>query len=80
MKTIIYYWKRLASKVPEALRRLQVLLTAISASCTAVLAMSTQFGISNDWIELIKTVAIFSAGGVAFLQFSTTNKHLQDPQ
>ena len=80
MEILKYYWKRFVSEVPLALKRLQILIGAVSASCGIVLTMATQLGISNGWIELIKLVALFAAGGAAFIQFATTNKNLQDPQ
>jgi len=76
MKIIRYYWKRFKSETPKALRRIQLLLGALLAPIIGVLPVVNQeeqpllYKVLQNAVVTIPIV-------IAFLQFATTSKDLQ---
>lgn len=78
MKTLKYYWLRFKSNTPVALKRLQGLLVAISASTVAALAFMAQYGMQSSQLYNILTyVGVAAAFAVPILQFATSDTELQ---
>jgi len=78
MKTLKYYWLRFKSKTPAALKKLQGLLIAISASTVAALAFMAQYEMQSSQLYGILTyVGVAAAFAVPILQFATSDPDLQ---
>lgn len=79
MKTLTLYWKRLKSKTPKALQRIQILLGALLAPVGAALAIVNPAEQPMAYKILQNAVWTFPIV-IAFLQFATTSKELQDEE
>jgi len=78
MKTLHYYFKRLISKTPKALQKIQILLGAILAPVTAGLAIVNQVE-QPILYKVLQNAVVTLPIVIAFLQFATTSKDLQEP-
>lgn len=78
MKTLTLYWKRLISKTPKALQRIQILLGMLLAPITAGLAIVNQTE-QPILYKVLQNAVVTLPIVIAFLQFATTKKELQDP-
>jgi len=77
MKTLTLYWKRLLSKTPAALRKIQILLGALLAPVSAGLAVVNQTE-QPLLYKVLQNAVITLPIVIAFLQFATTSKELQE--